>query len=61
MNNKKPDHSDGAPPGSFMGWPLILVFSKNDSNDEMAQSHPDCSDEEDRFSPNLVDIPKKMA
>lgn len=59
VDDKEPDHRDGTPSRSFVGWPLIFVFGKYDSDDEMAQSHPDCPDEEDRFSPELVDIPKE--
>lgn len=60
VDDEKPDHSDGTPSGGFVGWPLIFVFGKYDSDDEMAQSHSDCSDEEDWFSSELVDIPEKV-
>lgn len=61
VDNEKPDHSDGSPSGSFVSWPLILVFGKYGSDNEMAQSHPNCPNEENRFSPNLIDIPKNNA
>lgn len=58
VDDKKPDHSNGSPSGSFVGWPLIFVFGKYGSNNEMAQGHPNCPNEENWFSPNLVDIPE---
>ena len=39
-----------------MSWPLVLVLGKNDSNDEVAQSHAQGSECESRSSSDAIDI-----
>lgn len=56
MNDKQPNHCYRAPTCSFVGIPLVLVLGKYDGDDEVAERHSNCADEEDGFSAEGVDV-----
>jgi hypothetical protein len=39
-----------------MRWPLVLVFRRDDSNNDVTRSHPDGSANENWLAAKLVDI-----
>lgn len=52
---KQPDHTDGSPTCGSLFIETVDVLGQNDSDDEVACSHPNCTDDQNRFSSGTVD------
>jgi hypothetical protein len=53
--NKEPNHADGSPSGRFMIMEVVNVLGQNNSNDDMASSHSNGTDYENRLAAQTID------
>jgi hypothetical protein len=56
MDDEKPNHHDSSPTSRFVRLPLVSVLCDDHSNDDVASSHTNGANREDRLSAELVDV-----
>ena len=56
MGNEQPHHGDRCPTCRLMCWPLILVLGKNNGYSDMANTHCDGTQRQNRLSSKFVNI-----
>lgn len=56
MDDKEPYHDYCGPSRTFVSLPLVFVFGEDDGDDDMARCHADCTDDEDGFAAQFVDV-----
>lgn len=54
MNDEEPDHGYSSPSSRLVSLPLVHVLGNNDSDDNMAGSHPEGADSKHRLATNTV-------
>src|SRR5262245_55450862 len=55
VDDKEPHHCDAGPPGSWLFVPAVGVLGKDDSDDQVTESHANGSHGQDRLPPEAVD------
>lgn len=56
VNDEEPDHNNRRPASSLVSSPVIFEGARNASNDQVTACHADRTNNEHRFSSELVDI-----
>jgi hypothetical protein len=56
MNHKEPDHGYCSPACSSLLVEVVDVSSQDDGNNNMARSHPNCTNNENWLAANSVNV-----
>jgi hypothetical protein len=56
VNHKEPDHSNSSPSSSSLLVKVVDIASQDDSDNDVARSHANGADDEDRLSANAIDV-----